>query len=243
MKLTVYPWQDREFVAVSGEATEGNDATEQTRELLQRFGSELRRLGLSLDNTVRTRLWGVDRDSRDQGGLERVKVLSGKARSASSSYISPHHFDSASSKVAIDLLAMRPHQPHAEKFLKEYDPPIIPLRYLTYDSMAVLSGVTAVLPTLADQLDNILTRIETSLSRRRTAHGTMLSTSPSSSTVARSSTTCASSSASAYPVRSPKPNTPSSTATPHPASSSRSKQRPSSPPPNSNPHHKLKGRP
>ncbi len=163
MKLTVYPWQDREFVAVSGEATEGNDATEQTRELLQRFGNELRRLGLSLDNTVRTRLWGVDRDSRDQGGLERVKVLSGKARSASSSYISPHHFDSASSKVAIDLLAMRPHQPHAEKFLKEYDPPIIPLRYLTYDSMAVLSGVTAVLPTLADQLDNILTRIETSL--------------------------------------------------------------------------------
>lgn len=164
MKLTVYPWQDREFVAVSGEATQGDDATEQTRELLGRFDNELRRLGLSLDNTVRTRLWGVDRDSRDQGGLERVKVLSGKARSASSSYISPHHFDSTQAKVAIDLLAMRPREPHAEKFLKEYDPPIIPLRYLTYDSMAVLSGVTAVLPTLADQLDNILTRIETSLS-------------------------------------------------------------------------------
>ena len=163
MKLTVYPWQDHEFVAVSGEATDGDNATEQTRELLRRFDTELRHLGLSLDNTVRTRLWGVDRHSRDEGGAERVKVLSGKARSASSSYISPHHFDSAKAKVAIDLLAMRPLSPHTEKFLKEYDPPVIPLRYLTYDSLAVLSGVTAVLPTLANQLDDILTRIEGSL--------------------------------------------------------------------------------
>jgi enamine deaminase RidA (YjgF/YER057c/UK114 family) len=163
MKLTVYPWQDREFVALSGEGTEGDTATEQTTELLRRFDSELRRMGLSLDNTVRTRLWGVDRDSRDQGGSERVRVLSGKARSASSSYISKHHFDSEA-KVAIDLFAMRPKSPATEKFLKEYDPPIIPLRYLTYDSMAVLSGVTAVLPTLADQLDDILPRVEGSLS-------------------------------------------------------------------------------
>ena len=163
MKLTIYPWHDREFVSISGEATEGATATEQTTELLSGFNIELRRVGLSLDNTVRTRLWGIDRDSREQGGIERVRVLSGKSRSASSSYISPHHFDSEKAKVAIDLWAMRPASPHAEKYLKEYDPPIIPLRYLTYDSMAVLSGVTAVLPTLPDQMDNILGRIEASL--------------------------------------------------------------------------------
>ena len=162
MRMTVYPWQGREFAAVSGEATEGNTATDQTRELLARFDTELRQVGLSLDNTVRTRLFGVDRDSRDQGGTERVRVLSGRARSSSSSYISPQHFDS-DAKVSIDLLAMRPEAPAAEKFLKEYDPPLIPLRYLTYDSMLVLSGVTAVLPTLSDQLDDILPRIEGSL--------------------------------------------------------------------------------
>ena len=162
MRMTVYPWQGREFAAVSGEATEGNTATDQTRELLARFDTELRQVGLSLDNTVRTRLFGVDRDSRDQGGAERVRVLSGRARSSSSSYISPQHFDS-DAKISIDLLAMRPEAPTAEKFLKEYDPPLIPLRYLTYDSMLVLSGVTAVLPTLSDQLDDILPRIEGSL--------------------------------------------------------------------------------
>jgi enamine deaminase RidA (YjgF/YER057c/UK114 family) len=113
-------------------------------------------------NTIRSRLWGRDRESRDQGSNERVKILSGKARSASSSYIAPIHFDS-NAKVAIDLLAMRPSRLDAEKLLKEYDPPIVPLRYLTYDSLVVLSGVTAVLATLDEQLDNILPRIEDSL--------------------------------------------------------------------------------
>jgi enamine deaminase RidA (YjgF/YER057c/UK114 family) len=37
------------------------------------------------------------------------------------------------------------------------------LRYLTYDSVVVLSGVTTVLATLDEQLDNILPRIEDSL--------------------------------------------------------------------------------
>ena len=123
---------------------------------------ELRVHELALANTVRSRLWGRDRESRDQGSNERVKVLSGKARSASSSYIAPSRFDS-NAKVAIDLLAMRPSRPGAEKFLKEYDPPIVPLRYLTYDSVVVLSGVTAVLASLDEQLDNILPRIEDSL--------------------------------------------------------------------------------
>lgn len=42
-------------------------------------------MGLSLNNAVRTRLWGTDRESRNQGSNERVRVLSGKARSVSSS--------------------------------------------------------------------------------------------------------------------------------------------------------------
>jgi enamine deaminase RidA (YjgF/YER057c/UK114 family) len=39
----------------------------------------------------------------------------------------------------------------------------VQLRYLVYDSVDILSGVTTVLPTLSEQLDNILPRIEGSL--------------------------------------------------------------------------------
>jgi enamine deaminase RidA (YjgF/YER057c/UK114 family) len=162
MQKRIFSWLGKEFVEISGEAKPATTATEEARELFQRFNQELQTHGLSLDNTVRSRLWGRDRESRDQGSNERVKALSGKARSASSSYIAPIHFDS-DAKVAIDLLAMRPSRPDAEKVLKEYNPPIVPLRYLIYDSIVVLSGVTAVLATLDEQLDNILPRIEDSL--------------------------------------------------------------------------------
>jgi enamine deaminase RidA (YjgF/YER057c/UK114 family) len=162
MRKKIFRWLDREFVELSAEAKPGKTAAEEARELLRRFNEELGSDSLSLDNTVRTRLWGRDRESRDQGSTVRVAVLSDKARSASSSYISPSHFDSGA-RVAIDLLAMRPTAAGVQKDLVEYNPPITPLRYLVYDSVVVLSGVTAVLPTLEEQLSNILPRIAASL--------------------------------------------------------------------------------
>jgi enamine deaminase RidA (YjgF/YER057c/UK114 family) len=161
MRKRVFHWLGREFVSLSGEGKPAK-AAEEARELFRRFDEELKGLGLSLDHTIRTRLWGRDRQSRDQGSTERVKILSGKARSASSSFISPIHFDS-DANVAIDLWAMRPSRADVQKYLKEYEPPITPLRYLIYDSVLVLSGVTAVLPTLEDQMTDILPRIEGSL--------------------------------------------------------------------------------
>src|SRR3970040_407228 len=104
MRKRVFAWIGREFVELTGEAKPAATATEEARSLFQRFDQELRGHGLSLDDTVRTRLWGRDRESRDLGSTERVKILSGKARSASSSFISPTHFDS-SARVAMDLLA------------------------------------------------------------------------------------------------------------------------------------------
>jgi enamine deaminase RidA (YjgF/YER057c/UK114 family) len=162
MRTIIFPWLGHEFVALSGEAIPAKTAVEETQQLFRRFGEELSGLGLSLDHTVRTRLWGRDRESRDLGSSERVKILSGEARSASSSYISPVHFDSAA-KVALDLLAMRPSLADSRKFVTEYDPPIVPIRFLVYESVVVLSGVTTVLPTLSEQLDNILPRIAGSL--------------------------------------------------------------------------------
>jgi enamine deaminase RidA (YjgF/YER057c/UK114 family) len=49
------------------------------------------------------------------------------------------------------------------KRIVEYDPPIVPIRFLVYDAIVVLSGVTTVLPTLEEQFDNIIPRISGSL--------------------------------------------------------------------------------
>ncbi|HEV8722374.1 MAG TPA: hypothetical protein VGW77_17285 [Candidatus Binatia bacterium] len=163
MHKRIFSWLGKEFVELSGEARPAANATIEAQELFQGINRELQQHGLSLDNTVRSRLWGRDRQSRDLGSNERVKILSGKARSASSSYIAPGHFDSTA-KVAVDLLAMCPSEPSLRKRIVEYDPPIVPIRFLVYDSVVVLSGVTTVLPTLEEQLDNILPRIAGSLS-------------------------------------------------------------------------------
>jgi enamine deaminase RidA (YjgF/YER057c/UK114 family) len=162
VRKKIFNWLGREFIELSGEAKAAATATIEAQELFRRFDQELRGHGLSLDNTARSRLWGRDRESRDLGSNERVKVLSAKARSASSSYIAPGYFDSAA-KVAVDLVALRPSQPAAQKRIVEYDPPIVPIRFLVYDTVVVLSGVTTVLPTLEAQLDNILPRIQGSL--------------------------------------------------------------------------------
>ncbi len=162
MRKKIFQWLGREFVALSCEGKTGLTPSEETKEIFRRLNEELKGLDLSLDNTVRTRLWGRDRQSRDLGSNERVRALSGKARSASSSYIAPVHFDSGAS-VAVDLLAMKPSHSGIQKTLKEYDPPIVPLRYLVYDTIVFLSGVTAVLPSLEEQIADILPRITSSL--------------------------------------------------------------------------------
>jgi enamine deaminase RidA (YjgF/YER057c/UK114 family) len=159
MRTTLYPFFSHEFITVSGESRPGLSPDEAARDLFTRFNTELRAYGLSLDNTVRTRLWGRDRAARDGGSGERVKVLSGKARSASSSYISSRHFDSEGS-VAVDLWAMRG---AGQKTVKEYDPPIVPPRYIATGGLVFLSGVTWGKGTLDEQLDAILPRIGGSL--------------------------------------------------------------------------------
>ncbi len=162
MRTRIFSWLGREFVEISGEAKPAASATLEAQELFQKIAQELKLHGLSLDDTVRSRLWGRDRESRDLGSNERVRTLAGRGRSASSSYIAPTHFDS-DAKVALDLLAMRPSQRSAQKRIVEYDPPIVPIRFLVYETVVVLSGVTTVLPTLEDQFDNIIPRISGSL--------------------------------------------------------------------------------
>ncbi|HEY7495647.1 MAG TPA: RidA family protein [Candidatus Tectomicrobia bacterium] len=159
MHTTLYSSFGHELVAVSGESRPGLPPDEAGRDLFARFNTELHAHGLSLDNTVRTRLWGRSRAARDGGSGERVKVLSGPARSASSSYICPGHFDSEG-VVAVDLWAMRG---AVQKTVQEYDPPLVPPRYIATGGLVFLSGVTWDKGTLDEQLDDILPRIAGSL--------------------------------------------------------------------------------
>jgi enamine deaminase RidA (YjgF/YER057c/UK114 family) len=158
MRQTLFSWLDHDFVALSGEGAPGLGAAEATRELLGRFDAVLQTQGLSLDDTVRTRLFTTDRPSRDQGSNVRRERLSNRARSVSSSFIAPRLFDSPAS-VALDLLAMRPRQPGAPKTQQEYEPPRAPLRYLDYDSVIFLSGVTSPEGGLDQQVATILAEL------------------------------------------------------------------------------------
>ena len=80
MRKRIFSWLGREFIELSGEARPAASASIEAQELFRRFDQELKSHGLSLDDTVRSRLWGSDRESRDLGSNERVKILAGKAR-------------------------------------------------------------------------------------------------------------------------------------------------------------------
>ncbi len=162
MRKKIFQWLGKEFVALSCEGKAGLTGAEETQEIFSRFSDELRAIGLSLDNTVRTRLWTRDRESRNLASQLRTKILSGRARSASSSYIAPVHFAS-DARVALDLLAIRPSRPGLAKILKEYDPPVTPLRYVSYDSIVFLSGDSDAAPTLAGQVNAVVPRLSASL--------------------------------------------------------------------------------
>ena len=58
MKKRIFSWLGGEFIELSGEARLATSIEEETVSLFQSFEQELKAHGLSLENTVRTRLWG-----------------------------------------------------------------------------------------------------------------------------------------------------------------------------------------
>ena len=158
MRIAVLNWHGFEFIELSAESTGGPSAGAQARELFARFDATLKNHGLSLADTVRSRLFATDRAARDEASNVRSEILSGPARAATSSYIAPKLFASGA-LVAMDLIALR-RRPDMKKVLRENDPPRTPIRYLTCGPLMVLSGQTAVLPSLEIQVTtDILPRI------------------------------------------------------------------------------------
>lgn len=167
LRKQVVQWIGREFVYLSCEGRRSGSAADEMEEIFDRFRGGLKEEGLTLDHTLRTRLWAVDRKSRDLASDVRAACNTGRARSATSSYIMPDHFAS-DARVAFDLIALRPRNSGMKKQIVENDPPRKPIDYLVFDNLVVLAGKTVVLPSLEAQLDEILPRIGGILARAGT---------------------------------------------------------------------------
>lgn len=158
MRTRVFRWLGRQFVELSGESSQGQTIAAETEDLFQRYEKELAGFGFSLENTVRTRLWGKDPEARTLGTAARSKILGTKAKASSSSFVSQSHFDSGG-RVALDLLAMRSSRPDSERRAVEFEPRRNYLCYLRYDSLVFLSGFTSEAETLEDQVAQVLNAV------------------------------------------------------------------------------------
>src|SRR5262245_54248098 len=141
MRLKMFPWLGQEFVSLSWEGNGEGTVEDETRELFARFSDRLSQFGLTLDHTVRTRMWVRDMETWYAGVNERAGILSGKARSVSSSHVRPDRLGSKA-RISVDLMAMFPPATGDSKILKEYEPSTIVLRGLTWGGILFLSGVT-----------------------------------------------------------------------------------------------------
>jgi enamine deaminase RidA (YjgF/YER057c/UK114 family) len=158
MQETFTHWLGHEFVALSAEGDARGTVGAEMSGLLQQMDARLRLQGLSLDDTVRTRLWARDMAAWGEAVEVRAAVLSGAARSVSSSHVRPGRFASAA-RLSLDLLAMRPNDAASAKRVVEYEPRTIVARHLVREGVLFISGNTVVLPTFDEQLPVIVGRI------------------------------------------------------------------------------------
>jgi enamine deaminase RidA (YjgF/YER057c/UK114 family) len=138
-----------------------------TAELFQKFANALTPLGLSLDNTVRIRVFGRDRQARTDATAARSKILSGSRRAASSSFISQEWFDSAGSG-GLELLALRPLNSAAQRKPVDFEPARNYLRYLEYDSLLFFSGFTSEAAMLEQHVSEVLTTLDSAFAKAKT---------------------------------------------------------------------------
>jgi enamine deaminase RidA (YjgF/YER057c/UK114 family) len=159
MRKRVFNWQSQGFVYLGLEGQPGCPLDQQAKGLFERAAIELRTLGLSIDkNVVRSRVFARTREARSVVSDIRGKTFTGKARAATSSFISPAHF-SSDADVALDLYAMSPPQKGAARAVIEHTPRQSFIRYLSWGPMVFLAGMTCdEFPTLKQQYEDILPR-------------------------------------------------------------------------------------
>src|SRR5262245_17323982 len=96
MRKRVFNWQGQGFVYLGIEGSPGKPLDQQSKGLFDRAAAELKSFGLSLDKSVvRNRVFGRTREARDAVSEVRGRTFTGQSRAATSSFISPEHFNSA----------------------------------------------------------------------------------------------------------------------------------------------------
>ena len=167
LETRIFSWLGREFVEICGEAQAGVSVESATAKLFQKFANELTPLGLSLDNSVRIRVFGRDRQARTDATAARSKILSGNRRAASSSFISQEWFDSTGA-AGVELLAMRPLSSTARRQPVDFEPSRNYLCYLEYDSLLFFSGFTSEAATLEQQIKDVLATLDGAFAKANT---------------------------------------------------------------------------
>lgn len=164
MRLKIFPWLGQEFMSLSWEGGGDGTVAEEVRQIFALFSEQLKQFGLTLDHTVRTRMFTRDMDTWIAANQERARILSGKARSVSSSHIWPDRLG-PKARVTIDLMAMFPPASRDVKVLKEYDPQTVVLRRMNWGGLLFLSGVTDMThATFDEQFPVIIKRLTDTLS-------------------------------------------------------------------------------
>lgn len=164
MKTKLFSWLGREFVEIVGEGEAGATPDRAAHDLFVQFESELKAYQLSFDDTVRIRVWGKDREARTLATAARSKILTGKRKAASSSFISAEWFDSEAT-AGLELLALRPRSASAARNPVDFEPARNYLCYLEFDGWLFFSGFTSEAPTLEQQAADVLGAIGQALSR------------------------------------------------------------------------------
>ena len=159
MRKRVFNWQGQGFVYLGLEGQPGKPVEQQAKGLFDRAAAELKALGLAIDkNVVRSRVFGRTRAARDTISEVRGRAFTGQGRAATSSFISPDHFES-DADVALDLFAMSPPGDGPGRKVVEHEPKQPFIRYLTWGPMVFLAGMTCeTKPTVKEQYEDILPR-------------------------------------------------------------------------------------
>jgi len=157
MRLKLFPWLGQEFVHLSMEGNGEGTVEEETQGLFAHLAQRLKPFGLTLDHTVRTRMWVKDMETWTAGVHERVRILKGPGRSVSSSHVWPDRLG-PKARISVDLMAMFPPKDGSGKVFREYEPRTIVLRRMNWGGLLFLSGVTDMTHTTFDEQFPVIIR-------------------------------------------------------------------------------------
>jgi enamine deaminase RidA (YjgF/YER057c/UK114 family) len=148
------------FIGVVGD---GAGSIEQESDAaLTRAISEVERAGFTREMVVRSRLFARDTATRQGASDVRRAMLVGDLRGGSSSFSDAERLPKGS-RCIMELTAIKPQSSGAKKAVREYDPPIAPPMFATFDGLVILSGNTDVSDTFEAQLDVIRGKVDSSL--------------------------------------------------------------------------------